>query len=45
MLKVVSPFDQSLIKEIPLAGKAEVEHALATAHETVSRSVQMDTCP
>ena len=32
MLKVVSPFDQSLIKEIPLAGKAEVEHALATAH-------------
>ena len=33
MLKVVSPYDQSLIKEIPLVGKVEVEHALATAYE------------
>jgi len=33
MLKVVSPYDQSLIKEIPLVGKIEVEHALATAYE------------
>ena len=32
MLKVVSPYDQSLIKEIPLVGKIEVEHALATAY-------------
>ena len=32
MLKVVSPYDQGLIKEIPLVGKAEVEHALITAH-------------
>jgi len=32
MLKVVSPYDQGLIKEIPLVGKAEVEHALTTAH-------------
>jgi acyl-CoA reductase-like NAD-dependent aldehyde dehydrogenase len=32
MLKVVSPFDQSLIKEIPLVGKKEVEMALATAY-------------
>ena len=32
MLKVVSPYDQSLIKEIPLVGKVEVEHALATAY-------------
>ena len=33
MLKVVSPYDQSLIKEIPLAGKVEVEQALSTAYE------------
>ena len=32
MLKVLSPFDQSLIKEIPLVGKSEVEHALAKAY-------------
>ena len=32
MLKVVSPYDQSLIKEIPLVGKVEVENALATAY-------------
>ena len=32
MLKVVSPYDQSLIKEIPLAGKPEVEYALKTAY-------------
>ncbi len=32
MLKVLSPFDQSLIKEIPLVGKEEVEEALSTAH-------------
>tara|TARA_B100000809_G_scaffold264347_1_gene319942 strand:- start:11095 stop:12480 length:1386 start_codon:yes stop_codon:yes gene_type:complete len=33
MLKVVSPYDQSLIKELPLVGKAEVEKALSTAHK------------
>ncbi|NQX98516.1 MAG: aldehyde dehydrogenase family protein, partial [Flavobacteriales bacterium] len=33
MLKVLSPYDQSLIKEIPLVGKAEVEKALATAYD------------
>ena len=33
MLKVVSPYDQSLIKEIPLVGKPEVEYALKTAYE------------
>jgi len=32
MLKVLSPFDQSLIKEIPMVGKAEVEKALTTAY-------------
>lgn len=32
MLAVVSPYDQSLIKEIPLVGKAEVEQALSTAY-------------
>jgi len=32
MLKVLSPFDQSLIKEIPLDGKAEVENALTIAY-------------
>lgn len=32
MLKVLSPFDQSLIKEIPLVGKEAVENALATAY-------------
>jgi acyl-CoA reductase-like NAD-dependent aldehyde dehydrogenase len=32
MLKVLSPFDQSLIKEIPFVGKDEVEKALATAY-------------
>lgn len=31
MLKVLSPYDQSLIKEIPLLGKVEVEKALSTA--------------
>lgn len=31
MLKITSPFDLSLIKEIPLAGKNEVEKALQTA--------------
>lgn len=33
MLKVLSPYDQSLIKEIPLIGKEEVEIALTTAYE------------
>ena len=32
MLKVLSPFDQSLIKEIPLVGKLEVEEALTIAY-------------
>jgi len=32
MLQVLSPYDQSLIKEIPLVGKEEVEKALATAY-------------
>ncbi|MGB0404213.1 MAG: aldehyde dehydrogenase family protein [Salibacteraceae bacterium] len=32
MLKVLSPFDQSIIKEIPLVGKSEVENALAKAN-------------
>lgn len=32
MLKVLSPYNQSLIKEIPLAGKAEVENALTIAY-------------
>ena len=31
MLKILSPFDQSLIKEIPLDGKNEVEKALELA--------------
>ena len=31
MIQVLSPFDQSLIKEIPSVGKAEAEQALATA--------------
>jgi len=33
MLKVLSPYDQSLIKEIPLVGKKEVETALSTANQ------------
>ena len=33
MLKVLSPFDQSLIKEIPLAGKEDVEKALTIAND------------
>jgi len=32
MLKVLSPYDSSLIKEIPLDGKEEVEKALTTAY-------------
>lgn len=32
MLKVLSPYNQSLIKEIPLVGKAAVEKALSTAY-------------
>lgn len=32
MLKILSPFDQSLIKEIPLVGKSEVENALSIAY-------------
>ncbi len=32
ILKVLSPYDHSLIQEIPLVGKTEVEKALATAH-------------
>ncbi len=32
MLKVLSPYDSSLIKEIPLDGKEEVELALKTAY-------------
>ncbi len=32
MIKVRSPFDQSLIKEIPLVGKEAVENALTTAY-------------
>ncbi len=32
MLKVLSPFDQRLIKEIPLVGKEAVEKALNVAH-------------
>jgi len=33
MLKVLSPYDQSLIKEIPLVNKAEVEKALTRAYD------------
>jgi len=33
MLKVVSPFDQSLIKEIPMVGKVEAENALQIAND------------
>ena len=32
MLKVLNPYDQSVIKEIPLVGKKEVEQALTKAH-------------
>ncbi len=32
MLKITSPYDLSLIKEIPLVGKAKVENALAIAY-------------
>jgi len=32
MLKITSPYDLSLIKEIPLVGKSEVENALAIAY-------------
>ena len=32
MLKVVSPYDQSLIKEIPYVGEKEIEQALTTAY-------------
>ena len=32
MLKVLSPYDQSIIKEIQLVGKTEVEEALKTAY-------------
>lgn len=32
MLKVFSPFNRCLIKEIPLAGSKDVEHALEVAH-------------
>ncbi len=32
MLKVYSPYDRSLIKEIPTVGKKEVEQALSIAH-------------
>jgi len=32
MLKVLSPYDQSLIKEIPFVGKEEVENALTIAY-------------
>ncbi len=32
-LKIYSPYDQSLIKEIPLVGEAEVEKALAIAYD------------
>ena len=32
MLKVVSPYDLSLIKEIPLVGKDEVDKAISTAY-------------
>ncbi|MFQ6677822.1 MAG: aldehyde dehydrogenase family protein [Fidelibacterota bacterium] len=33
MLKVLSPYDQSLIREIPYMGKDEVENALKTAYD------------
>jgi acyl-CoA reductase-like NAD-dependent aldehyde dehydrogenase len=33
MLKVLSPYDQSLIQEIPFMGKNEVENALKTAYD------------
>src|SRR5512133_1727212 len=32
VLTVKSPFDHHFIREIPLAGEAEVEHALAEAY-------------
>ncbi len=32
MLKILSPYDQSLIKEIPMVGKEEVEKALQNAY-------------
>jgi len=33
MLKILSPYDQSFIKEIPYMGKEEVEKALVTAYD------------
>jgi len=33
MLKVFAPYDQSLIKEIPMVGKEKAEQALKKAHE------------
>lgn len=33
MLQVKSPYDQSLIKELPLVGEKEVEKALTIAHD------------
>ena len=33
MLKVQSPYDQRLIKEIPLVGKEAVENALTVAYD------------
>ena len=33
MLKVLSPYDQSLIKEIPMQGKEEVKKALSIAYD------------
>jgi acyl-CoA reductase-like NAD-dependent aldehyde dehydrogenase len=40
MLKVLSPYDQSLIREIPLVGKEEVEMALTNAYELFQNQSQ-----
>ena len=35
-LKVLSPYDQKLIKEIPLEGKEAIEFALTKAYQLLS---------
>lgn len=42
-LKVLSPFDQILLKEVPMVGSKEVETALEKAYSLFFRQKSMDS--
>ena len=42
-LKVTSPYDQKLIKELPMMDKGEVEKTIKKAHDLFPQPVGLDS--